>query len=351
MDTIVVWLRTLFLGRTALERAFALNPRALLMRRMGDLARDAGNVRLADTIDEVVHAQSRARITRSNTGVGQRFVVPPYVADRPAAATPWLERHRVRLARAIETVSTLLETRDAAMPRLEATEILTVARAAKAEDTYHSTTIEGYRITREEVQAVIAGKSYQGRSPADTERLMALKGYAQAFDWTLVRIRDAKPPVPRPQLTEAFILDLFVELWAPSVDAGVVTAPELRDWRNHAVQINGSDHVPAAWEKLRGLMTQFVTQLNEADVGPLTRAVVGHWAFVHLHPFKDGNGRVSRLLMNYLLGSAGLPWTTIRAEERPQYFAALERAHIHEDIAPFAEFIASAVDRAYEMKP
>ena len=219
---------------------------------MGDLARDAGNVRLADTIDEVVHAQSRARITRSNTGVGQRFVVPPYVADRPAAATPWLERHRVRLARAIETVSTLLETRDAAMPRLEATEILTVARAAKAEDTHHSTTIEGYRITREEVQAVIAGKSHQGRSPADTERLMALKGYAQAFDWTLVRIRDAKPPVPRPQLTEAFILDLFVELWAPSVDAGVVTAPELRDWRNHAVQINGSDHVPAAWEKLRG---------------------------------------------------------------------------------------------------
>ena len=46
-------------------------------------------------------------------------------------------------------------------------------------------------------------------------------------------------------------------------------------------------------KKLRGLMSQFVAQLNEADAGPLARAVVGHWAFVHLHPFKDGNGRVT----------------------------------------------------------
>lgn len=121
---------------------------------------------------------------------------------------------------------------------------------------------------------------------------------------------------------------------------------DLRDWRNHAVQINSSDHVLPAWEKLRGLMTQFVTQLNDADVGPLARAVVAHWGFVHLHPFKDGNGRVARLTMNYLLGAAGLPWTTIRAEERARYFAALERAHVHEDIVPFAEFIAGAVERS-----
>ena len=51
-------------------------------------------------------------------------------------------------------------------------------------------------------------------------------------------------------------------------------------------------------------------------------------------------------MMNYLLGAAGLPWTTIRAEERAPYFAALERAHVREDIVPFAEFIARAVERS-----
>ena len=315
---------------------------------MGDLARDAGNTRLADTIGEVVNAHSRSVVSRANTGVGRQFVVPRYVSAQPAAATPWLERHRVGMERALETASALLTVREAGLPRPSANKILAVARAAKAEDTYHSTTIEGYRITREEVQAVIEGRPFDGRSPKDIERLMALKGYAQAFDWTLAKLRAVRPPVPHPKLSENFILDLFVELWGPSVDAGIVTAPDLRDWRNHAVQINSSNHVPPAWEKLRGLMAQFVTQLNEADAGPVTRAVVGHWSFVALHPFKDGNGRVSRLLMNYLLSSAGLPWTTIRAEERHQYFSALERAHIHEDIKPLAMFIVNAVDRACE---
>jgi Fic family protein len=346
LDTIVIWLRTLLVGRAALERAFSRDPRPVLLKRMGDLARDAGNTRLANTIDEVVSAHSRGQISRSLTGVGRQFLVPGYLSSAPAAASPWLERHRARMARALDTASSLLASREAAMPRLDSAAVLAVARAAKAEDTYHSTTIEGYRITREEVRAVIEGQQYAGRSAAETERLMALKGYAQAFDWTLVRIREAQPPAARPSLTEAFILDLFLELWAPSVDARLVTAPDFRDWRNQAVQINSSDHVPPAWEKLRGLMTQFVSQLNDADVGPLARAVVAHWGFVHLHPFKDGNGRVARLMMNYLLGAAGLPWTTIRAEERARYFAALERAHVHEDIVPFAEFIAGAVERS-----
>lgn len=346
LDTIVVWLRTLLVGRAALERAFSRDPRPVLLKRMGDLARDAGNTRLANAIDEVVSAHSRGQISRSLTGVGRQFLVPGYLSSAPAAASPWLERHRARMARALDTVSKLLASREGALPRLDRAAVLAVARAAKAEDTYHSTTIEGYRITREEVRAVIEGRQSEGRSAAETERLMALKGYAQAFDWTLVRIREAQPPAARPSLTEAFIPDLFLELWAPSVDAGLVTAPDLRDWRNHAVQINNSDHVPPAWEKLRGLMTQFVTQLNEADAGPLARAAVAHWGFVHLHPFKDGNGRVARLMMNYLLGTAGLPWTTIRAEERARYFAALERAHVHEDIVPFAEFIAGAVERS-----
>ena len=60
----------------------------------------------------------------------------------------------------------------------------------------------------------------------------------------------------------------------------------------------------------------------------------------------DGNGRVARLLMNYLLAGAGLSWTTIRTEERSTYFQALERAHLDLDLAPLADFLANAVRRA-----
>lgn len=347
LDAVVVWLRTLVVGRTALEEAYTDNQRHVLLTRMGKMARAAGNNRLADTIGEVLNAHHRTAVSRSHTRIGQEIIIPAYLSSRPPSGTPWLERHRVRQAHLTEAASALLWERDARLRRLATTEVLTIARAAKVEDTYHSTTIEGYRITREDVIAVISGARHQGRSAAEIERLMALKGYASAFDLTLARLEAAQPSTERPPITEALILDLFIELWSPSIDAGIVTAPQLRDWRNHAVQINGSDYAPPAWEKLLGLMSQFVEQLNAADVGPLTRAVIAHWAFVHLHPFKDGNGRISRLLMNYVLGAAGLPWTTIRSEDQKAYFAALESAHILEDIAPFATFVADAVERAY----
>jgi Fic family protein len=292
-----------------------------------------------------VSSHSHHEISRTHTRVGKDIIVPRYIITQPPASSPWLERHRVRLEHAIETVDALLAPREATLQRLNAATILRTARAAKLEDTYHSTTIEGYRVTRDEVRAVIAGRAYQGRTPEEIERLMALTGYAQAFDWVLGKIRDAGERGKRPNLTDTFILDLFLELWRPSVDAGVVDAPALRAWRTQPVQIHGSTHVPPAPEKVGGLITQFVTQLNAADIGPLSRAILAHWNFVNIHPFKDGNGRTARLLMNYLLGIAGLPWTTIRVEERARYFAALEQAHTHGNLVPFATFIADAVER------
>lgn len=63
----------------------------------------------------------------------------------------------------------------------------------------------------------------------------------------------------------------------------------------------------------------------------------------------DGNGRLARLLMNYMLGGSGLPWTTIRAEERPTYFRALERAHVEDEFAPLAEFLSDDIVRSAEV--
>lgn len=347
LDTIAAWLRTLVVGQPALERAYVRSPRPILLKRMGLMAREMGNARLADAIESVLTAQTTVKISRAQTGVGTSLIIPRYVSGAAPASSPWLERFRLRLAHALSSIESVAGAFEQSLPALDEARILTIARASKADDTYHSTTIEGYRITREEVHAVLAGQPFRGRTPAETERLMALKGYAQAFDWTLARIRQAGVPQPAPKISESLFLDLFIELWSPSIDAGVTDAPALRAWRNQAVLINGSDHVPSAPEKLPGLMAQCATQLNESTVGPITRAITAHWAFVHLHPFRDGNGRVARLSMNYLLGVAGVPWTTIRAEERQTYFSALERAHVHEDFVPFATLVVDAVRRSY----
>jgi Fic family protein len=73
------------------------------------------------------------------------------------------------------------------------------------------------------------------------------------------------------------------------------------------------------------------------------RAVLGHWLFGYIHPYPDGNGRVARFLMNAMLASGGYPWTVVRVEDRAAYLAALDRASIDGDIAPFANFIAERV--------
>jgi Fic family protein len=79
------------------------------------------------------------------------------------------------------------------------------------------------------------------------------------------------------------------------------------------------------------------------EPSPAVRAVLGHFFFVYIHPYMDGNGRMGRFLMNAMLASGGYPWTIIRVEGRDRYMASLARASAEGDIGPFSQFLADAV--------
>ena len=81
----------------------------------------------------------------------------------------------------------------------------------------------------------------------------------------------------------------------------------------------------------------------ELEEDPSTRAVLGHFVFVYIHPFLDGNGRTARFLMNLMLASGGYPWTVIPVGQRAEYMQALESASVDEDIVPFTHFLGSIV--------
>lgn len=76
------------------------------------------------------------------------------------------------------------------------------------------------------------------------------------------------------------------------------------------------------------------------------RVVLGHFVFVYVHPYTDGNGRIGRFLMNVMLAAGGYPWTVIPLERRDDYMAALETASVGQDIAPFAAFVGGLVQDA-----
>ena len=103
-------------------------------------------------------------------------------------------------------------------------------------------------------------------------------------------------------------------------------------------------HVPPRSEAVRELMPAFFDLLREEREAPV-RVVLGHFFFVYIHPYLDGNGRMGRFLMNAMLASGGYPWTVIPLAERARYMNALEAASVGRDIRPFTELLAELAAR------
>ena len=89
---------------------------------------------------------------------------------------------------------------------------------------------------------------------------------------------------------------------------------------------------------------------SKAETEPSVRVVLGHFVFVYIHPYMDGNGRIGRFLMNVMLASGGYPWTIVPLERRDEYMVALESASVKQDIGPFAAFIGGLVEGGLQGK-
>ena len=91
--------------------------------------------------------------------------------------------------------------------------------------------------------------------------------------------------------------------------------------------------------------------LLREEAEPAVRVVLGHFVFVYIHPYMDGNGRMGRFVMNAMLASGGYPWTIVPLGRRDDYMAALESASVGQDIGPFAAFIGGLVEDRLQGKP
>lgn len=343
LEETTIWLRSLVISPRELRRAYQNNPRPVVAKRMAHLAADVGNDRLARQIDDLLTAEYGQRISRERTGVGSRVVVPEHVTEVPRTRAPWLDRHVSTLARTHRVLTEALEGREDELPRFPLEQLKEQARAAKSYDAYHSTTIEGYRISPEEVSAVLRDEPVAGQDPEDVRSRMAIAGYGAAFERCLEVLQDEEGRV---LFSEALISDLYVDLFSPSVEAGIVAAADLRGYRSERARLRGHPHVPPSPRKVPALMTQFIEEINQVSGTPLVRATLAHLDFVTIHPFPDGNGRIARFLMNVALLGEGLPWVTIRNDDRPEYFRWLEKAQVEGDPLPFGGLVAGYVEAA-----
>ena len=213
-------------------------------------------------------------------------------------------------------------------------------------DAYHSLSIEGYRVSPELIERVRSGtwnpdSDEQDRAHRDA---LAARGYWQAFQLVKESIRKVLEGVNPGEVADADLSGWYRELFAPSVTAGLMKQANLAGYRNGPVYIRRSKHVPLNPEAVRDAMPAFFDLLKEEE-NAAARVVLGHFIFVYIHPFFDGNGRIGRFLMNVMMAAAGRPWTVIRLDHRDAYMAALEQASVDGNIVPFTDFIGQALDQ------
>ncbi|MFO7748459.1 MAG: Fic family protein [Desulfobacteraceae bacterium] len=214
-------------------------------------------------------------------------------------------------------------------------------------DAYHSLSIEGYRVSEALIERVRAGSWHPEANHKDKEyaNALAARGYWQAFQAvkkSLEKILNKDSPGTVVSSDHSI---WYRELFAPSVNAGLISASDLAGYRNQPVYIRKSRHVPPRYEAVRDLMPAFFSLLKDEEE-PAVKAVLGHFFFVYIHPYIDGNGRMGRFLMNVMLASGGYPWTVIPFETRNDYMATLEEASVKKNIKPFARFLAELIQKA-----
>ncbi len=211
-------------------------------------------------------------------------------------------------------------------------------------DAYHSLSIEGYRITTDLIERMRSGTWNPEANEQDRQQrnAMAARGYWQAYQAvrkSVDRILKGENPG---LVAEEGHRAWYREMFAPSVTTGLLKPADLAGYRNGQVYIRQSMHVPMSRDAVRDAMPALFELLRE-EKDPAVRVVLGHFVFVYIHPYMDGNGRMGRFLMNLMMASGGYPWTVIPLSDRKTYMEALEKASGGENIEPFADFLASLV--------
>ena len=196
--------------------------------------------------------------------------------------------------------------------------------------TYHSNAIEGNTLTLQETKLVLEEGITIGGKPLKDH--VEAKNDAEAFD-LMVKLVHAK------KLISQDIIQEIHEI----VTKGILEVSG--KYRTENVRITGSKTTPPSYSKIVKLMEEYISNIKELKLHPIKKAAFTHHELVRIHPFLDGNGRVSRLITNLYLMKEGYPPIVLKKEDRRKYYRVLQRAD-DGDLSQFANFIAQAIHEA-----
>lgn len=317
-----------------LARVLLAGSHSVIAGRLAGALRQIGRGEMADNILASMRVAGYT-VTETNP-----FTQPMSMTPGARPESPYVQRLRLLWADFREAVAAALPA-PASAP-VHSGRILADIEARYVTDAYHSLSIEGYRVTPDLIEKVRQGNWDPDGTDRSARDAMAARGYFEAHNEVKASIeRILRGENPGEELRKAHG-GWYRALFAPSVQAGVLKPQDLAGYRNGQVFIRGALHVPLSKEAVREAMP-VLFDLLASEPHPGVRAVLGHFFFVYIHPYMDGNGRLGRFMMNCMLVTGGYPWTIIPVEQRSAYMQALEQASTYRNIQPFAEFLGRLV--------
>ena len=192
--------------------------------------------------------------------------------------------------------------------------------------THNSTAIDGNTLTLMETKVVLEdGISIGGKA---LREIYEVVNHKKAYGYIKKCILEGKV------LDENIIKDIHAILTENIIVGGI--------YRKQEVRISGAGHTPPSGNDMYIQIKNFYADLKwkKKELNPIEYAAWTHAEFVRIHPFVDGNGRTSRLIMNYQLMSDGFLPISIAKENRLNYYNALEEYAVNANLEKFADLIA-----------
>ena len=192
--------------------------------------------------------------------------------------------------------------------------------------THNSTAIEGNTLTLMETKVVLEdGISVGGK---ELREIYEVINHKKAYQYVKKCIAEGKV------LDEHIVKDIHAILTENIIVGGI--------YRNQEVRISGAGYLPPVgndmYDQIKGFYNDLVWK--KSALNPIEYAAWTHAEFARIHPFIDGNGRTSRLLMNYQLISDGFLPVSVAKENRLDYYNALEAYAVQGELERFADLVA-----------
>ena len=201
--------------------------------------------------------------------------------------------------------------------------------------TYNSNAIEGNTLTLNETKVALEGITVGGKS---------LREHFEAINHKDAILFVEELAQKNQELNEHDIKSIH-SLILKNIDN-----ENAGKYRQNNVIISGATHLASSSLEVASKMQEFISWYkNEAkNLHPIERASRVHVDFVGIHPFIDGNGRTSRLLMNLELIKDGFPAVVIEAKDRVAYYDALDKAHTKGEYDDFIKLVCEGLERSFE---